>query len=120
MMFMKLLNNYEIIVKKSRFIAYYYEITDITEVKKILINLKKEHKKSKHIVYAYKFGNTAGKSDDKEPSGSAGLPLYNILEQKKLSNKLIVVVRYFGGTLLGIGPLQRAYRNAALGALKND
>ena len=118
MMFMKLLNNYEIVVKKSRFIAYYYEIVDIGEIKEILNSLKSEHKKAKHIVYAYKFGNTAGKSDDKEPKGTAGLPLYNILEQKQLTNKLIVVVSYVGGTLLGAGPLQRAYREAALGAIK--
>ena len=118
MMFMKLLNNYEIIVKKSRFIAYYYEITDITEVKKILINLKKEHKKAKHIVYAYKFGNTAGKSDDKEPSGTAGLPLYNILERNDLDNSLLAVVRYFGGTKLGAGPLARAYNKAGSLAIK--
>lgn len=117
---MKLLNNYEMTVKKSRFISYYYEINDLEEIKKILNDLKKEHKKANHIVYAYKFKNTAGKSDDKEPKGTAGLPLYTLLEQKNLNNKLIVVVRYFGGTLLGAGLLQRTYREAALKALKND
>ncbi|HIU11073.1 MAG TPA: YigZ family protein [Candidatus Onthocola stercorigallinarum] len=117
---MKLLKSAEIIVKKSRFISYYYEINDFDEIKEILNDLKSEHKKAKHIVYAYKFGNTAGKSDDKEPKGTAGLPLYNLLETKNLNNRLIVVVRYFGGTLLGAGLLQRTYRASALEAIKND
>ena len=117
---MKLLKSAEIIVKKSRFISYYYEIDDFDEIKEILNDLKSEHKKAKHIVYAYKFGNTAGKSDDKEPKGTAGLPLYNLLDAKNLNNRLIVVVRYFGGTLLGAGLLQRTYRASALEAIKND
>ena len=117
---MKLLKSAEIIVKKSRFISCYYEINDFDEIKEILNDLKSEHKKAKHIVYAYKFGNTAGKSDDKEPKGTAGLPLYNLLETKNLNNRLIVVVRYFGGTLLGAGLLQRTYRTSALEAIKND
>ena len=119
-MVMKLLKSAEIIVKKSRFISYYYEINDFDEIKEILNDLKNEHKKAKHIVYAYKFGNTAGKSDDKEPKGTAGLPLYNLLDAKNLNNRLIVVVRYFGGTLLGAGLLQRTYRASALEAIKND
>ena len=117
---MKLLKSAEMIVKKSRFISYYYEIDELDEIKEILSDLKSEHKKAKHIVYAYKFGNTAGKSDDKEPKGTAGLPLYNLLETKNLNNRLIVVVRYFGGTLLGAGLLQRTYRASALEAIKND
>ena len=117
---MKLLKSAEIIVKKSRFISYYYEINDFDEIKEILNDLKSEHKKAKHIVYAYKFGNTAGKSDDKEPKGTAGLPLYNLLDAKNLNNRLIVVVRYFGGTLLDAGLLQRTYRASALEAIKND
>ena len=117
-MVMKLLKSAEIIVKKSRFISYYYEINDFDEIKEILNDLKSEHKKAKHIVYAYKFLNTAGKSDDKEPSGTAGMPLYNILERNNLNNKMLVVVRYFGGTKLGAGPLTRAYNNAGAFAIK--
>lgn len=120
MMVMKLLKSAEIIVKKSKFISYYYEIDDLDEIKEILKHLKSEHKKAKHVVYAYKFQNTAGKSDDKEPRGTAGLPLYNLLDSKNLNNKLIVVVRYFGGTLLGAGLLQRTYREVANMAIKND
>lgn len=115
---MKLINSAQIEIKKSKFISYYYELDDITDVKLILNNLKMEHKKARHVVYAYKYLNTAGKSDDKEPSGTAGMPLYNILERNNLNNKMLVVVRYFGGTKLGAGPLTRAYNNAASLAIK--
>ena len=104
--------------KKSKFIAYYYQLDDIEEVKLILENLRKEHKKARHIVYAYRFSNTAGKSDDKEPSGTAGQPLYNLLEKNNLNNSLLAVVRYFGGTKLGAGPLARAYNKAGSLAIK--
>ena len=114
---MILLNEQTTIVKKSKFIAYLYELETLEEVKEIIKNLKNEHKKAKHFVYAFKFQNTAGKSDDKEPSNTAGLPLYNLLEFKNAHNKLIVVVRYFGGTKLGVGPLTRAYKNAGLSVL---
>lgn len=115
---MKLLNTTTIIEKKSKFIGLYYDLDTIDEIKEILNNLKTEHKKAKHIVYAYKFGSTAGKSDDKEPTGTAGLPLYNLLETNNLNNKLLIVVRYFGGIKLGAGPLMRAYKNTGLETIK--
>ena len=108
---------YQVVIKKSKFIAYYYELDTTEDIKIIIDELKKEHKKAKHIVYAYKFGNTAGKTDDKEPSGTAGLPLYNLLEVNNLNNKMIVVVRYFGGIKLGAGPLMRAYKNAGVSVI---
>ena len=117
---MKLLNTYTYEEKKSKFIGYYYNLDNFDEIKTILDELKKEHKKAKHIVYAYKFLNTAGKSDDKEPSGTAGMPLYNLLEMNDLNNKLVVVVRYFGGTLLGAGPLMRAYKNTGINVIKKE
>ncbi len=106
---MELLNTYELEMKKSRFIAYYYDVKTKEEVKEIWEELKKEHKKERHIPYAYILENTAGKSDDKEPSGTSANPIYHILESKKLKNKAIFVVRYFGGTKLGSGGLIRAY-----------
>lgn len=115
---MNLIKMSQIEEKKSKFIAYYYQLDDIQDVKLILENLRKEHKKARHIVYAYRFSNTAGKSDDKEPSGTAGLPLYNILERNDLDNSLLAVVRYFGGTKLGAGPLARAYNKAGSLAIK--
>ena len=99
---MKILKTNTIEIKKSKFIAYLYDIEDIKE---------------RHIVYAYKFASTAGKSDDKEPSGTAGTPLYNLLEMNNLNNKLLVVIRYFGGVKLGAGPLMRAYKNAGVSVI---
>lgn len=114
---MKLIKTNKEEIKKSKFIAYYYELDTTEDIKIIIDELKKKHKKAKHIVYAYKFGNTAGKTDDKEPSGTAGLPLYNLLEVNNLNNKMIVVVRYFGGIKLGAGPLMRAYKNAGVSVI---
>ena len=116
---MKLINTYTLEIKKSKFIAYYYEIKSTDEAKEILETLKKEHKKARHIPYAYKIGPLAKKTDDKEPSNTAGLPIYNIIERKNLDNCLIVVIRYFGGTKLGAGPLLRAYSEAANEATKD-
>lgn len=116
---MKLMKESFIEIKKSKFIGMYYEVNSVDEVNAILENLKKEHKKARHIPYAYKIGPLAKKTDDKEPSNTAGLPIYNIIERKELDNCLIVVIRYFGGTKLGAGPLLRAYSEAANEATKD-
>ena len=115
---MKLINTYTLEIKKSKFIAYYYEINDKDEVDSILNDLKKEHKKAKHIPYAYKIGNLIKKSDDKEPSNTAGTPIYNIIMQNELENVLICVVRYFGGIKLGAGLLTRSYLNSTKEVIK--
>ena len=87
--------------------------TNTIEVTIILETLKKEHKKAKHFPYAYHINNNLKKSDDKEPAGTAGLPILNIILKNNLNNTLIVVVRYFGGIKLGSGGLIRAYMNSA-------
>lgn len=110
---MKLIHTNTIESKKSKFIAYYYEVYSKEEVKEIWNQLKKEHKKARHIPYAYILENTAGKSDDKEPSGTASSPIYNVLEKNHLLNRAIYVVRYFGGIKLGAGGLIRAYSDSA-------
>lgn len=115
---MKLLSTYTYEIKKSKFLAYYYEIESVEEAKKILNDLKVEHKKARHIPYAYILPNTASKSDDKEPTNTAGLPLYNLLLHKNLNNTLIAVVRYFGGTKLGAGNLLRSYVESAKQAIE--
>lgn len=115
---MNLLNTYTLDIKKSKFIAYYYEIHSKEEADNLLEQLKKEHKKARHIPYAYKVNNVARKSDDKEPSGTAGLPIYNLIEMNNLDNCFIAVVRYFGGIKLGAGGLLRAYLNAAKEVIK--
>ncbi len=116
---MKLLNTYTLEVKKSKFIAYYYKLDSLEEINAILIELKKEHKKARHLPYAYKIQNQIKKSDDKEPSGTAGMPILNIIEKNNLDNTLIVVVRYFGGIKLGAGGLIRAYGNASKEVIRN-
>lgn len=115
-----LINTYTLEIKKSKFIAYYYEVTDVNEVNNIIDNLKINNKKARHLPYAYKISNFAKKSDDKEPSGTAGLPIYNVIEKNNLEDTLIVVVRYFGGIKLGAGGLLRAYSKAACEVIKID
>jgi uncharacterized YigZ family protein len=110
---MKLLKTNEIIIKNSKFIGYLFSIKDEEEVNKIIENIKKENKKARHIPYAYKMDNIVKKSDDKEPSGTAGNPILNIINIKNLNNVIIVVVRYFGGIKLGAGGLIRAYSTIA-------
>ncbi len=99
-------------IKKSKFYAYNYLVDNIDEINNILDTLRKEHKKARHIVYAYKIDGVEKKFDDGEPSGTAGMPLYNIINKKNLNHTLIVVVRYFGGIKLGAGGLLRAYNQA--------
>lgn len=109
---MKLIKESLYEIKKSKFYAYNYNVDSIEEINQILDELKKNHKKARHIVYAYKIDGLEKKYDDGEPSGTAGLPLYNIINKKDLNHILIVVVRYFGGIKLGAGGLLRAYNTA--------
>lgn len=109
---MKLIKESKYEIKKSKFYAFNYNVDTIEEITSIIENLKKEHKKAKHIVYAYKIDGLEKKFDDGEPSGTAGLPLYNIINKKDLNHILLVVVRYFGGIKLGAGGLLRAYNQA--------
>ncbi len=115
---MKLLNTYTLEIKKSKFLAFYYEVNSKEDVDFVLENLKKEHKKARHIPYSYKIGSLVRKSDDKEPSGTAGLPIYNLIELNNLDNCLIAIVRYFGGIKLGSGGLLRAYANCTKEVIK--
>ena len=115
---MKLLNTYTYEIKKSKFIAYYYEVTTRDEATTVWKQLKEEHKKSRHIPYAYFLENKKKKSDDKEPSGTSAAPIYQTLERNYLVNRAIYVVRYFGGVKLGAGGLIRAYKTAAQGVIE--
>ncbi len=113
-----LINNYTLEIKKSKFLAFYYQVTNKNEVTDIITKLKKEHKKAKHFPYAYRIGNEMKKTDAQEPTGTAGLPILNIIEKNNLDNTLIVVIRYFGGIKLGTGGLTRAYSTAAKEVIK--
>jgi uncharacterized YigZ family protein len=108
--------------KGSKFLAYAYFVSDEIEIKEKLDLLKKEHFKATHHCYAYRLG-IDGKNyranDDGEPSGTAGRPILGQIDSFGLTNVLIVVVRYYGGTKLGTSGLINAYREAARAALSN-
>lgn len=100
----------------SKFIAYSFPVKDVNDFKIHLQALKKEHPKAVHHCFAYRIGNDRNNfrvSDDGEPSGTAGKPILGQIDSKQLTNTLIVVVRYFGGTLLGVPGLINAYKTAA-------
>lgn len=100
----------------SRFIAYAYPIENVEAFKKILQQLKKEHPKAVHHCFAYRLGLTGDNfrmSDDGEPSGTAGKPILGQIDSRKLTNTAIIVVRYFGGSLLGVPGLINAYKTSA-------
>lgn len=106
----------------SKFIAYAFPVADANEFKQRLAELKKEHPKANHHCFAYRLGldgNNFRVADNGEPSGSAGRPILGQIDSKQLTNTLIVVVRYFGGTLLGVPGLINAYRTAAALALES-
>jgi uncharacterized YigZ family protein len=105
----------------SRFIAYTCPVKDVAECKYRLNEIKKEHPKATHHCFAYRIGlsgNIFRVSDDGEPSGTAGRPILGQIDSKELVNVLVVVVRYFGGTLLGVPGLIHAYKSAASLALQ--
>ena len=100
----------------SKFIAHAFPITDASDFKKRLHDLKEEHPKAAHHCFAFRLGtegNSFRSSDDKEPSGSAGKPILGQIDTRQLTNVAVIVVRYFGGTLLGIPGLINAYKTAA-------
>ncbi|ASK27331.1 IMPACT family protein [Neisseria chenwenguii] len=106
--------------KGSRFIAYAYPVRTAAEIKHYVGVLREEHRKARHWCYAYRLGvdNTQFRAnDDGEPSGSAGRPILGQIDSCGLTDVLVVVVRYFGGTLLGVPGLIHAYKTAAADAL---
>lgn len=109
--------------KGSKFLAFAYVVSDEDEVKQILAELKKTYYDARHYCYAYVLGTKSEKyraNDDGEPGHSAGDPILGQIRYNKLTNTLIVVVRYFGGTKLGIGGLIHAYKTAAADAIFNN
>jgi uncharacterized YigZ family protein len=106
--------------KGSRFISYAFPVNSEEEIRELVQSIKKEHHSARHHCYAWRMG--AEKllfrvNDDGEPSSTAGKPILGQIQSFDLTNILIVVVRYFGGTLLGVPGLINAYRNAALDAI---
>ncbi|KQR93549.1 hypothetical protein ASG01_10295 [Chryseobacterium sp. Leaf180] len=113
----------EILLKEkgSKFIGFAYPAESETEIKDILENLRTVHPKATHHCYAYRLGIKGDQyraNDDGEPSGSAGLPIYNQLLAHEITNVLVIVVRYYGGTKLGVSGLVKAYKEAAKDAIE--
>jgi uncharacterized YigZ family protein len=105
----------------SKFLAYAFPIANSGDFKKRLQELKEEHPKAVHHCFAYRLGadgNTFRSSDDGEPSGSAGKPILGQIDSRKLTNTAVIVVRYFGGTLLGVPGLIHAYKTVTSLALQ--
>ncbi len=106
--------------KGSRFIAFAYPVRTAEEVKAHVDTLREQHHKARHWCYAYRIGTDGMQfraNDDGEPSGSAGRPILGQIDSAELTDVLVVVVRYFGGTLLGVPGLINAYKSAAAAAL---
>ncbi|MDB5060447.1 MAG: YigZ family protein [Mucilaginibacter sp.] len=104
----------------SKFLAFAYPISSDSEIKPIVTHLKAEHPKANHHCWAIRLGidrSVFRVNDDGEPSGTAGRPILNTLLSKNITNVLVVVVRYFGGTLLGVPGLINAYKAATEAAL---
>jgi uncharacterized YigZ family protein len=108
--------------KGSKFLSFAFNVCSEEEVKMRLSELRKLHASARHHCYAFRLGSDKQafrSNDDGEPSNTAGKPILGQIQSKDLTNILIVVVRYFGGTLLGVSGLIQAYRQAALDAILN-
>jgi uncharacterized YigZ family protein len=109
--------------KGSKFLAFAIPVSSVSEIKSILEEKRKEFYDARHVCYAYIIGTEKQESrsnDDGEPSGTAGKPILGSLLSKQLTNVLIVVVRYFGGTKLGTSGLINAYKEASFDAIANN
>lgn len=107
--------------KGSKFIGYIFPIQSVEDVKGILVELKAEHPKARHVCWALRLSTDRSVfrvNDDGEPSGTAGKPILNTLLSANLTQVCVAVVRYFGGTLLGVPGLIHAYKEASLAAIK--
>ena len=116
-------STYELVEKKSKFIANLIYVETKEEAENIIKEYKKKYFDARHNCYAYRVYDEneiyEKSSDDGEPSGTAGAPMLNLLQKNDLCNIIIIVTRYFGGILLGTGGLVRAYSGATIGAIDN-
>ncbi len=111
-------NSYEFEIKKSKFISKIYKVYNLDEVNNILSSLKKEYSDATHHCYSYIINENKKCSDDNEPSGTAGLPILQVLEKNNLNFVLCVVIRYFGGIKLGASGLLQAYTKSVSELIK--
>lgn len=108
--------------KGSKFISFAYPVKTLEDIKEILDNIRKEYYDARHVCYAYMLGyerKTFRSNDDGEPSGTAGRPILGQINSNELTDILIIVIRYFGGILLGTSRLIQAYKTAAAEAIQN-
>ena len=112
-------NEITLIREKSSFIGILIHATSVESAKQYLLDIKKEYPKAKHYCYAYIIGGAQKSSDDGEPSGTAGRPLLELLNKKNMDETLLVVVRYFGGILLGASRLMSTYLEAGVQAINS-
>ena len=114
-------NEFQFKEKGSLFTGQIYPVQSESQVSEILKTVKKKFYDATHHCFAYKLINgTIKYSDDGEPSGTAGIRILNAIEHESLINQLIIVIRYFGGTKLGVGPLGKAYYSAAIGVINSS
>lgn len=106
-------------LNKSKFYAILMPLTNTDDFKSLLAEIKKEHNKAKHVVYAYRVGIASKSNDDQEPKGTAGRPLLELLHKKDLNNCVLFVARYFGGTKLGASRLLRTYLQAGINVINS-
>ena len=102
--------------KGSKFLSFAFPLNDENDIKKYLYKIREEHPKATHHCYAFRYGINGENyraNDDGEPSGSAGLPIYNQLLAHNLTNILVVIIRYYGGTKLGVSGLVKTYKESA-------
>ena len=111
-------NENTLIIKNSRFICLTYQINDSDDVKQILNQVKIKYPDATHYCYAYILDSIRHESDDGEPSGTAGIPILQVLEKNNLNHVLCIVVRYFGKIKLGAGGLVRAYTKSVVECIK--
>ena len=111
----------EIIVKKSRFIAIAIPCTSLDDIKALIKKIREENPEATHVVHAAVIGNEGtlfSSSDDREPKNTAGRPALEVLKGSHITNILVCIIRYFGGTLLGTGGLVKAYGDSVKELLK--
>ena len=105
---------------KSKFYSFAFPVSDVDVFKARLEEIRKANPKAKHIVYAYRIGVNSKSTDDKEPKGTAGRPLLELLTKKNLVDSAIIVVRYFGGSELGASRLLRTYLASGVDAINHS
>ena len=112
-------NTVEIVLEKSRFIATAIHVDSVEEAQEFVASKRKKYFDATHNCYGYIIGDKAKFSDDGEPQGTAGMPIYECIKNSKIDHVCVVVTRYFGGIKLGAGGLVRAYSGSCAEALKS-